>query len=252
MDCTSVGNQENVNNNTRSFSVPNTSALPHQDTTTTTMDDRRRGNTSFSSVDSFDLQVFAKRHQTASFSSPDIPRITRKKFHSYGSLATPFANLNDCSDGTLGSRPRGRSEHAEEEEDDQVAVDVALALGGREGGEACGGGSTLSPVDAFTGRSVRHGVSHYDDPSSQLLRGHYQLRGSGGQRWAERGTPGTNQDRKLRELSTAFDQYLRSRRKVCFITCGTHGNKPTIVVDGVKLVQLEAGVKTAQSYCNKH
>jgi len=68
---------------------------------------------------------------------------------------------------------------------------------------------------------VRHGVSQYDDSSSQLLRGHYQLRSSGGHPlWAEKGTPGTNQARKLRELSTAFDQYLRSRRKVCLITCG--------------------------------
>ena len=39
---------------------------------------------------------------------------------------------------------------------------------------------------------MRHGVSQYDDPSSQLLRGHYQLRSSGGHPlWAEKGTSTT-------------------------------------------------------------
>ena len=85
---------------------------------------------------------------------------------------------------------------------------------------AAGGGGTLSPYGA-DGRSIRRSVSHYDNPeSSQLLRGDYQLRSSHSVGWADSGTPNTNQTRKLRELSTAFDQYVRTRRKVIFITCG--------------------------------
>lgn len=167
-------------------------------------------NNSLSSTDSFDHRLFLTRNKTGSFASlasPDIPNIKRTQFKSnYGTLSTtPFANLDDYAD-EYHDRPRGRSEHMDEE---PTAMDHAYEA------HVTAGTTTLSPYD-LDGRPITtRTTSHYDN-SSQLLRGDYQR----GQLWAERNTPGTNQTRKLRELSTAFDQYVRSRRKVIFITCG--------------------------------
>jgi hypothetical protein len=206
-------NRENEASHIRSVSVPFGTSPPLRDATA---QDRKKANASFSSVDSFDLHLFSTRQHAASFSSPNIPKINRKTY-SYGTLSTPFADLDQyVLDAEAGGRGRGRSEHMDEEPaPSSLRVDIDV----RRDKSKCGD-STLSPTDWATGRNVHRGVAHYNDPSSQLLRGDYQLRSNPSLGWAEAGTPSTNQQRKLRQLSTAFDQYVRSRRKVIFLTCG--------------------------------
>ena len=182
-----------------SFSIPDTPDDKENP------DPRNRSTTSFSSLDSFDIHIL----KNTNFASPNIPRINRQQMYGTHS-SVPFANLNEF---TKQPRSRGRSEHMEEDEEPSPPIRIEVAL------DAACGNSTLSPHDDH-GRFIHRGVSHYDDPSSSLLRGDYQLRDNQSLGWAEAGTPGTNHTRKLRQLSTAFDQYVRSRRKVCLITFG--------------------------------
>ena len=150
-----------------------------------------------------------RRRSSSSFSSPRVPKVPRTRFNKgYGTLPSQLDMLGGSMDGASGGllRPRGRSEHMDEEEAEGGGGETA-----RRNNAAYKQGDDLSLPFSGGGSSSGNSRQH-------LLHeiGHHHLLENGG--WADRNSPGTNEVRRLRKLGTNFEQYTRSRRKVVIVT----------------------------------